>query len=40
MWIITGYSKKEIKMFEFRTEKEAREALKTIQGCKILTHVM
>jgi len=27
-------------MFEFDTEKEAREGLKKFQGCKILTEVI
>lgn len=41
MWIITAYSKdSNIKMFEFNTEREAREAFKHIQGYKILSEVI
>lgn len=41
MWIITSYSKENnIKMFEFNTEKEAREAFGHIQGYKILSEVI
>lgn len=40
MWIITAYSKGDIKMFEFDTEKEAKGTLECIQGCKILTEVI
>lgn len=40
MWVITVYSKENknnTTMFEFNTEREAREAFKNLQGCKILT---
>jgi hypothetical protein len=41
MWVMTIYSKgNEITMFEFDTEKEAREAFKKVQGCKILSEVI
>lgn len=41
MWIITVYSKeKGITMYEFDTEKEAREALKDVQGYKILSEII
>jgi hypothetical protein len=41
MWVMTIYSKRnEITMFEFNTEKEAREAFKKVQGCKILSEVI
>lgn len=40
MWIITVYSKNNLNMFEFDTEKEAKEAFKKIQGCKILTELI
>ncbi|WP_394141199.1 hypothetical protein [Cytobacillus oceanisediminis] len=40
MWIITVHSKNSIKMFEFYTEKEAKETFKKIKGCKILTEVV
>jgi hypothetical protein len=37
MWVITAYDKESTTMYEFNTEDEAREALKNIPGCKILT---
>jgi hypothetical protein len=40
MWIITQYIDSNITMFEFETEKEAREALKNLKGCKILSEVI
>ncbi|MCQ6282537.1 hypothetical protein [Bacillus sp. EB600] len=40
MWVITVYSKRNTTMFEFNTEKEAREVFKNVQGCKILTEVV
>jgi len=40
MWVITIHSKKSIKMFEFDTQKEAKEAFERIKGCKILTEVI
>lgn len=40
MWIITLYSKENTTMFEFDTEKEAREAFENIQGSKILSEVV
>jgi hypothetical protein len=40
MWVITRYIDSNITMFEFETEKEAREALKNIDGHKILTEVI
>ncbi|MCT2346559.1 hypothetical protein [Niallia taxi] len=41
MWVITVYSQdNETALFEFNTEKEAREACKLIVGCKILTEVI
>jgi hypothetical protein len=40
MWVITVYSKENTTMFEFDTEKEAREAFKNIQGCKILSEIV
>ncbi|MDY0404187.1 hypothetical protein P5G51_001100 [Virgibacillus sp. 179-BFC.A HS] len=39
MWIITRYLGSNIAMFEFNTEKEARDALKTMKGVKILSEV-
>jgi hypothetical protein len=41
MWVITVFSNKEcIKMYEFNTEEEARDALRNIQGYKILTEMV
>ncbi len=40
MWIITRYLDSTISMFEFETEEAAREALKNIKGCKILSEVV
>ncbi|MBO1000334.1 hypothetical protein IOC57_21670 [Bacillus sp. SD075] len=40
MWIITIHSINSIKMFEFTTEKEAREKFEEIEGCKILSEVI
>jgi hypothetical protein len=40
VWIITVHSKNNMKMFEFCTEKEAKEMFKKIKGCKILTEVV
>lgn len=40
MWVITVYSKESTTMFEFDTEKEAREAFENIQGCKILSEII
>ncbi|MEH7544420.1 MULTISPECIES: hypothetical protein [Bacillaceae] len=40
MWIITVHSKNNLKMFEYDTEKEAKEAFEKIKGCKILTEIL
>ncbi|MBB6444238.1 hypothetical protein [Bacillus benzoevorans] len=41
MWVITVYLKGNLStMFEFNSEKEAKEAFKNIHGCKILTEVI
>jgi hypothetical protein len=41
MWIMTVYSKgNNISMFEFNSEKEAKEAFKNVSGCKILSEVI
>lgn len=41
MWILTVYSESKIPaLFEYNTEKEAIEAFKKVQGCKILTEVI
>ncbi|MBD1380526.1 hypothetical protein [Metabacillus arenae] len=40
MWVITVYSKKNIRMFEFDNEKEAKEKYKSIKECKILSNVI
>jgi ArsR family metal-binding transcriptional regulator len=40
MWIITQYSKGKISMYEFKTEQEAKDKFRTIQGNKILSEVI
>ena len=41
MWIITVYSKgNTISMFEFNSEKDAREVFNKVSGCKILSEVI
>ena len=40
MWVITVHLKEETKMYEFETEKEAREVFEKIRGCKILSEVI
>lgn len=40
MWIITVFSNKNIKMFEYETEDEAREASKKIFGYKIISEIV
>lgn len=40
MWIITRYLDSNITMFEFEKEEEAREALKKMKGCAILSEVI
>jgi hypothetical protein len=40
MWVITAYQNEETKIYEFKTEEEAKEALKSIKGYKILTEVI
>jgi hypothetical protein len=41
MWIITVFSDDRCsKIYEFDTEKEARETFKVIRGCKILTEMI
>jgi hypothetical protein len=40
MWIITVHFKKNTKMFEFDTEKEAKSTFERMQGCKVLTQVI
>lgn len=40
MWIITVFSKQNVKMFEFDTEEEAREAFKSINSYKIITEIV
>ncbi|CAH0314118.1 hypothetical protein SRABI96_05134 [Peribacillus sp. Bi96] len=40
MWVITVHSRNNVKIFEFDTEKEAKETFRGIKGCKILTEVI
>lgn len=40
MWVLTVYAGKEMKMFEFETEMQAREAFAKTNGCKVLSEVV
>ncbi|MGE7907229.1 hypothetical protein ACQKNS_22800 [Peribacillus sp. NPDC094092] len=40
MWVITVFLKENIKIFEFDTEKEAKELFKNIKGNKILSEII
>lgn len=40
MWVITRYEGSNISMYEFETEAEAKEALKNMSGCTILSEVI
>jgi hypothetical protein len=40
MWVITRYEGSNISMYEFETEVEAKEALKNMSGCTILSEVI
>ncbi|MFC5587470.1 hypothetical protein ACFPRA_00925 [Sporosarcina soli] len=40
MWVITLYADVSIKMFEFESEKEAREVYHSLQGNKYLSHLV
>ncbi|MGS2779615.1 hypothetical protein ACVBAX_19840 [Robertmurraya sp. GLU-23] len=40
MWVITVYLNKNIRMFEYDTEEEAREASKNIFGYKIISEIV
>ena len=40
MWIITVYSEKNIQMFEFDNQEEARETYNSIKGCKVISQVI
>jgi hypothetical protein len=40
MWIITVHSEKNIQMFEFDNQEEARATYTSIKGCKILSEVI
>jgi hypothetical protein len=41
MWVLTVYTKENsTSMFEFNSEKEAREAFNIVPGCKILSEVI
>ena len=39
MWIITLYMEVRIRMFEFETEKEAKEVYKNMKGNKYLSYI-
>ncbi|MDQ6597814.1 hypothetical protein [Bacillus salipaludis] len=40
MWVVTVHSKEHTIMFEFDTEREARETFEKIQGNKILSEII
>lgn len=40
MWIITVYSEKNIQMFEFDNQAEARATYNSIKGCKVLSEII
>jgi hypothetical protein len=40
VWVITIFSNEDIKMYEFNTEKEARETFGKIKGHKILSEIV
>lgn len=41
MWIIIHYSKAKVTMYEFETEREARETYENIQGSnKVLSEII
>ncbi|MCM3675237.1 MULTISPECIES: hypothetical protein [Peribacillus] len=40
MWVITVFLKGNIKIFEFDTEKEAKEIFNNIKGNKILSEIV
>jgi hypothetical protein len=40
MWVITVFLKGNIKIFEFNTEKEAKELFKNMHGTKILSEIV
>ncbi|WP_440970930.1 hypothetical protein ACSS6N_09625 [Peribacillus frigoritolerans] len=40
MWVITVFLKGNIKIFEFDTEKEAKELFKNMKGTKILSEIV
>ena len=40
MWVITVFLKGNIKIFEFDTEKEAKELFMNMNGTKILSEIV
>lgn len=40
VWVITIFLNENMKMYEFNTEKEAREAFRKIKGDKILSEIV
>lgn len=40
MWVITVHSKNNFKIYEFDSEKEAKDTFRRMQGSKILTEVI
>jgi hypothetical protein len=40
VWVITVHGKESFRMYEFESEREAKELFDTVQGCKILSQVI
>jgi hypothetical protein len=40
VWVITLYLNENLKMYEFNTEEEAKEAFRNIKGDKILSEIV
>lgn len=40
VWVLTIFSNDDVKMYEFDTEKEAREAFRSAKGEKILSEII
>ncbi|MFJ8247559.1 hypothetical protein [Peribacillus asahii] len=40
MWVITVFLEKQVRMFEYNCEEDARKAMKRITEPKILTGIM
>jgi hypothetical protein len=40
MWIITVHTEKNVQMFEFDNQEEARATFNSLKGCKLLSEVI